>query len=76
MNLENLSERELVNLLEHQKRILFLVTQPIYGFEKYSSQTIQSLINEALDNILIIQKELERRKNEKDNHWTNKAIAW
>jgi hypothetical protein len=67
MDFKNLSERELINLLEHQKRILFLVTQPAYGFEKYSSQTIQSLINEALDNILLIQTELERRKHEKDN---------
>ncbi len=67
MDFKNLSERELINLLEHQKRILFLVTQPVYGFEKYSSQTIQSLINEALDNLLLLQTELERRKHEKDN---------
>ncbi len=67
MNFKNLSDRELINLLEHQKRVLSLITQPIYGFEKYSNQTIQSLINEALDNILLIQQEIDRRKNEKDN---------
>ena len=62
MDLENLSEKELLDLLEHQKRVLFIVNQPHYGFEKYSRQTIESLINEALDIILLISQELERRK--------------
>lgn len=44
-----------------------MLVKPEYGFDRYSSQTIQSLIDEALDKILLIQKELERRKHEKDD---------
>jgi len=67
MDLKNLSDRELENLLAHQKRVLFLLGKPEYGFERYSKQTIQSLIDEALDKILFIQVEIERRKHGKDN---------
>jgi len=67
MDLKNLSDRDLENLYAHQKRVLFLLTQPQYGFEQYSNQTIQSMIDEALDKILLIQKEVERRKHEKHN---------
>lgn len=67
MDLKNLSDRDLENLLAHQKRVLFMLVKPEYGFDRYSNQTIQSLIDEALDKILLIQKELERRKHEKDD---------
>jgi hypothetical protein len=62
MDLKSLTEKQLRDLLEHQKRVLFIVNQPGYGFEKYSRQTIESLVNEALDIILLINQELERRK--------------
>jgi hypothetical protein len=67
MDLKNLSDRDLENLYAHQKRVLFLLGQSQYGFEKYSSKAIHSMIDEALDKILLIQKEIERRKHEKGN---------